>query len=341
LNADMQNRSKTQLQEFRERVGALVEDDPVLRGSPLLDVAIVAEFEEARGIRSPNPQHAAAKLKKLHEKWVVLPGSDPLGPADLLVSTALTRAIAPTVEDLRQREFGSPDPPFTTVSEAVEWIEQRAAEARSEARRRSADRARASQEIDRLAREAGLDVFVDEPIRLPYQRPDKDHVLYAQTIRGSFANRLAREVRRVAGLTGIPADALTIHVLTGLSPVRPRVWQTATHKLYAATDGSQVVTNEVTIRVLTPDLQRREWNALFEAVRRPLPGRISATDAEIWALVQDLGGPPTSHGSKGPFWQRVLDAYNAAHPDAPRTSTNWVKKSYNRAVAVLTPINPL
>jgi hypothetical protein len=341
LNRGMQNRSKSPLESLRRRVQALVEDDPILRDSVLLDVAIVGELE-AHGPGGARPERASARLQELHENYVVLPGSDPLGPVDLLVSTALARAIVPTVEDLRVAGFDSPDPPFSTVSEAVAWIERRASEARSEARRRSEERMRAIGEIERLARENGFEVRVSPPTHLPYQTPDSDHVQHAPVIPESFAHRLAHEVRRLSDRTGFPADALTMHVLAGLIPVRLRVRTTTKNNVFDSPNG-QVAAGEVTIRVLTPDLSRREWDRLYslyeKTVRKETPGRIGAADAEIWERVRDLGEPPTKHREKGPFWQRVLDAYNAAHPDAPRTSTNWVKKRYGIAAEALTPVD--
>ncbi len=60
-------------------------------------------------------------------------------------------------------------------------------------------------------------------------------------------------------------------------------------------------------------------------------------DVDLWELVQDLGGPPQEHGSKGPFWEKVQECWNREHPNEPYTTRNGVKRRYEQISERLKP----
>ncbi len=157
-------------------------------------------------------------------------------PTDRIFGDALVRALAPTVENLRREEFGSPDPPFEDVMEAARWIEQTSKASLTTYREKSEERKEVLNEINKLAREYQIEIEYKSTL-LPYhqnhdddepanQNQDDDEeeppAKWVPTVQGSYLYRLAKETRRIAMRTGLPQDALVVHVLTGLKPIRFR-----------------------------------------------------------------------------------------------------------------------
>jgi len=57
-----------------------------------------------------------------------------MAPHDLMMSDDLTEKIKPAVAQVRSELFGSPHPPFAALEEAIQWLEQTAAEQAAQAR---------------------------------------------------------------------------------------------------------------------------------------------------------------------------------------------------------------
>ena len=259
---------------------------------------------------------------------------------DRLLGKALVRALAPEIEDLREVGFGSPTPPFKTPAEAAEWVERTSKADLVEWREGGDDRKRAHAEIDRLAREHRIEIEY-RATHLRYQKPGDEHVKLVYAVPGTYLYRLARETDRIADRTGLPADALVTYVLTGLEPVRSRARCTARENWYTLPTGEEIGVNEATITFRARDLTDKELRSLYSMVRGIVSGKgtkgVGDKDVELWELVQNLGGPPKEHGSKGNFWKTVQECWNREHANDTYASWEGVKKRYESISARLRP----
>lgn len=259
---------------------------------------------------------------------------------DRLLGKALVRALASKIEDLREAGFGSPTPPFEAMAKAAEWVERQSKADLAEWREGSEDRKRARDEIYRLAHEHRIEIK-EQATQLPYQRPGDEHVKWVYTVPGTYLYRLARETILLADRTGLSADALVMYVLTGLEPVRSRARLTARENWYTLPTGEEIGVNEATVTFRARDLTDKELRSLYSMVRGNVSGKgtkgVGDKDVELWEMVQDLGGPPKEHGSKGNFWKTVQKRWNQEHADDTYASWEGVKKRYESISARLRP----
>lgn len=262
-------------------------------------------------------------------------------PTDSILGDALVRALAPKIAELRESgaEFGSQRAPFASVQEAAEWIKKRSAEDLATWRLQGTERSRAHDEIDRLADKHRIELEHKSTL-LPYQEPEDEHIKWTPAIPGTYLYRLAKETQRIAKRTGLPQDALVIHVLTGLKPVRSRVRITRRWSYYTLPSGEQIHVNEADVTFRALDFTDKELRAIYGTIKRHVGGKgteaLDDKDERLWTLVQDMGGPPQTHGTKGPFWRTVQEKMNLAYPDA-YTTWEGVKARYNSILKRLQP----
>lgn len=315
-----------------------------LKRSPLLGTAIYANLKELlKGSSNLSDdeadRQAIERLEELHLKYTVTPGLR-LTPTDMLFGEALVMALAPKVEGLRRERPGGTKPPFTTVKKATEWIEWKSEQDLAAWREKSKEREKAIDEIKKLADEHLIE-FDLKFACLPYQKPDEDHVKNVPVVPGTYLRKLAQETALIAKSTGLPQDALVIHVLTGLKPIRSRAPMKTTWSFYNLPSGEQLAVYEAAVTFHAQDLTDEELRKVYNNVRHHLGGKstkgLEHKDVEVWKIVQGLGGPPQQHGGKGPFWKEVLEIYVRGHPDEPYTSPNWAKKHYFKAAKRLSP----
>ncbi len=123
---------------------------------------------------------------------------------------------------------------------------------------------------------------------------------------------------------------------------RSRAHLTTTQNWYTLPSGEQIGVNEATVTFRARDLTDKELRTVYNAVRGHVGGKgtkgIEDEDVNLWELVQDLGGPPREHGSKGRFWETVQARWNREHPDEePYTTPNGVKRRYESILKRLQP----
>jgi hypothetical protein len=272
-----------------------------------------------------------AREKARKEKSVELP----LKATDRLFGKALVKALAPKIEELRREEFGSPDPPFKTTTEAAEWVERTSKTDLAEWREKSEERKSARTEIWRLANKYRIEIE-EKVTLLPYQKPGDEHVKGAPTVPGTYLCQLAEETRRIATRCGVPQAALVTHILTGLEPARSRARITTKENWYTLPSGEQIGVNEAMVIFYARDLTEKELSIIYNGVRRHVGGKgtkgMEDKDEAILELVQRLDGPPQEHGSKGPFWEKVLESWNREHPDDTYGTPDSLRMRYHRAL---------
>lgn len=349
---DVPNRMfKMELLKIEQRIRGMIHDsEEELRDSPFLEAALYRTMKESNGRASEDElcRRVIERAREHHREWVVpqqqeegtgKTGEVPFTPTDMLAGEALVRALAPQVEELRIAVFGSPEPPFDSLREASDWIEQQEERDLAALAESAEEKQRAWEEIEKLADSHGIELGFKNTL-LPYQKHDDGHVKYVHAEPRTYLHKLARKVRSMAKHTGLGADALIVHVLTGLKPVKGRARITTTEHLHTLPSGEQIATTEATVTFRARDLADEELRSIYNAVRGHVGGKgttgLGYKDVKLWELVQDLGGPPQEHGSKGAFWEEVRQRYDRHFP-GEITTTNGVKGRYKRISRHLSP----
>jgi hypothetical protein len=311
-----------------------------LKGTPLVHQALLETLEDTRPGESTEAHYARAAQRTIElereSKSIHLQRT----PTDRIFGDALVRALAPRIENLRKAEFGSPDPPFENEADAAQWVEQTSKASLMAYRERSEERKEAYNEISKLASEHQIEIDYKSTL-LPYhQAPDDEHAKWVATVPGTYLYRLAEETRWIATRTGLPQDALVVHVLTGLRPVRSRARLATRENVYKLPSGEKIRANEATVTFFARDLTDKELRRIYNIVRGYVGGKgtrgLEDLDEYLWKLVQDMGGPPAQHGSKGRFWRTVQEAMNRRYPGRYTTS----KGVQQRYVNILERLQP-
>lgn len=312
-----------------------------LKGSPWLYQAFLEVVNESGPETSEDAKYARAaqRAKELaHDNEESLEIHETA--TDRIFGDALVRALAPTIENLRKREFESPEPPFGSVEEASEWINARGTEDLKAWRAKSEQRSKAHDEIQHLADEHLIELTFNSTL-LPYQVPDDEHVKWVPAVPMTYLHELAKETDRIARRTGLPQDALVVHILTGLKPVRSRARITTRESHYTLPSGEQLHVNEAAVTFRARDLTDKELRGIYQMVKGHVGGKgtepLGDKDEYLWTLVQDMGGPPQKHGTKGPFWRTAQEKMNRQYPGDPYTTWEGVKSRYYSILERLQP----
>ena len=324
------------LQQLVEKVERkLPESAKHLKGSSLVHQALLETIDDPPPGESIEARYARAAQRAIEldreSKSIHLQRT----PTDRIFGDALARALAPRIENLRKEGFGSPAPPFGNIVDAAQWVEQTSKTALTSYRERSEAREEAFNEIDKLADEYQIEIEYKSTL-LPYhQNPDDDdeYAKLVPTVQGTYLYRLAKETDRIAKRTGLPQDALVVHVLTGLRPVRSRARLTTRKHGHTLPSGEQIHVNDATVTFYARDLTDRELRRIYNTVRDHVGGKgtkgLEDKDEYLWKLVQDMGGPPKQHGSKGRYWQKVQEAMNRKYPGRYTTSKGVQQRYFN------------
>lgn len=335
--------------ELREQIKNRIGDED-LRESPELESEILRALEQIQQGHKPADLDAQVieRARKRRESVRSLHKQDnPTGArepttADLLTSEALVNAIAPQVGKLRNSRFESLGPPFTSIAEASAWVEEESASDLRDWRGDAAAREEAHEEIERLAREHRIEI-VGKQTLLTYQRPGDDHVKHVPAIPETYLHKLAKEAKRITKHTGLPEDAVVMHVLTGLTPIRSRARITTTESYYASVPGGeQIDVSYANVVFYARDLTYEELRSIYNGIRghvtgKGRKGRADDPQARIWTLVQERGGPPREHGTKQRFWREILEAWQSEQPSPQSgerlryTTARGVEKAYDSA----------
>lgn len=252
------------------------------------------------------------------------------------ISRMLVKAFKPWTEGLRQEsEFGSADPPFPDdEGAAADYIEKTSAADRARWFEARGDSEGDHERIERLAERLGLDVSTKARF-LPYGRPGGYHQKNASVAPGTFLFKLAGEINRASRSTGLPPDALTAHVFTGITPLMPRVRRTDHQKHFRLPSGEQAHLRSVTLTFRTADLTFEELRTIYDDVKSYMGGSGVQTptleDFELRELVEHMGGPPEPYNGVREFWRKVLEEWNRSHPDdAPLKAWEGLQKRHSR-----------
>lgn len=89
----------------------------------------------------------------------------------------------------------------------------------------------------------------------------------------TFIFKLAGEVNRMSRNTGLPPEALTAHVFTGITPLLPRVRKTDHENHVRLPSGEQAHLRSVTLTFRTADLTFEELRTIYDGLKNHMGGK--------------------------------------------------------------------
>ena len=311
--------------EFKRQVNASVA--PELRGSWWVRMAVDQTLEEHKVLYSymvADVVRLVGSLRDKHPSPELSDGDEgtnvQVTPADLIESRLLADKIASWTRALRREGFGCDEPPFETVEKAAEWIKSRSKADLCHWResQECIERGKAIDEIGRLQRKHKIDVDIKVAYHLPYHAErDGFHVDIVDTVPGTFLEKLARETKSAFEKIGVDQDALVVHVLTGLTPIRPKVRSRRSESIFRLPNGEQLISRREAITFYEGDLKSEQVARRYQASKRYLHGQgamvrgLKLWETEFLNLVNEMGGWPKSNMTA--FWESAQGRWNHAY----------------------------
>lgn len=248
-----------------------------------------------------------------------------------IASEFLVGKLAPVVEALREEKFPAATAPFDSVEKAAVWIEQTSEADLQNWRKTAEQRQKAEKEIERLASEHSIEIAFKTTL-LAYQRPNEDHVKHVPVVPSTYLYRLAKETKRIAKFTGLPEDAFTMHILTGLRPQLSQVRSKHQESRFTLPDGEQLLSRWVDVRFFARDLREEDLRKVYSAIRDGLgvAGKRPFKDEDLHFLqfIEDIG--PIPEKGKMEFWEDALSHWRRLYPETKITTRDGMKRKFER-----------
>ncbi|CAN5635322.1 hypothetical protein BH23GEM7_BH23GEM7_27250 [soil metagenome] len=255
------------------------------------------------------------------------------------------------VQAVRDRIFGTPDPPFRgRWDSAVKWLED--TEEKQEPF--SKEEGRRAKELEdmlfatlRELNELGGSYVLDDTFdpRLPYLPPGATRAELLEPVRDPLLT-LAEAVRRLTRFTGFPQYQVLEYLLTGAEPSLP-AWESVNEsdtqilrfddEMFGMTRRRKIVATVNTGDIRASDLKRIQRHA-----RKSMPPHGRRTkppsgEKEEWGrFLAAVGEPPEGERSR---WRWLANEWNRQHPEQPKTegALRKLDHDYRRVVRELTP----
>jgi len=239
-------------------------------------------------------------------------------PPDLMMSKDLTEKIRPAVEQLRHELFGSSVPPFPTYEDAVQWLEQTAAEQNASTQAYSQTRIALEQSIYEKLEE--YQVLTGEDYQLPfpltlleYAKPGSKWVHRVNVWGRTSLATLAHTSRKLVDATGFSQASVVAYILAGIPPLLASVHIDMSDGL---SKEFQIFRRSATVTLRTPYITDAQWRKIRKRIRsewhteRKKP--VTQGKTQLRDIVQRHGGVPKDkrHGEQKAFWEQVQQEYN-------------------------------
>jgi hypothetical protein len=261
-------------------------------------------------------------------------------PADLMMSDLLAEKISQEVAQIRHTLFGGPQPPFATYEEAVQWLEQPAAEQDTHARANSQTRVALKQTIrEKLAEWYALtgepyeEPFMSE--YLEYAKPGNEWVRLMRVWEGTPLATLRDKSRWLANATGFSQASVVAYILAG---IRPLLASVSIGMSCGYSNEFNIFRGSVTIALHSPYVTDAQWREIRKFIRRAWGTEkkkpLTEGNEQLLAIVQRHGGVPTDkgHGEYKTFFEQVRQEYNLWAVEHECTHKDWrvTRNAYER-----------
>jgi hypothetical protein len=241
-----------------------------------------------------------------------------LAPHDLMSSDDLAEQIRPAVEQVRSELFGSPHPPFAAPEEAIQWLEQTAAELEVQARaNKQAPEALQQTILEMLERYRGLTgETVDNPFKLEfleYVKPGNPWVRRMPVWEETPLATLRDKSRWLANATGFAQAGLVSYILAG---IRPLLASVSIGMSWGYNNELSIFRGSVTMTLHSPYVTAAQWRESRKFIRRAWGTEkkkpLTQGKKQLLDIVQHHGGVPKDkgHGEHTTFFEEVRQEYN-------------------------------
>jgi hypothetical protein len=258
--------------------------------------------------------------------------SFPVTSQDVLTSDFLANKITPWVEMVRERLFGSPQAPFQSIKEAIEWIEHEGQRGLDEETKKKAKKL--------MATLIGITHWSIAAKTLQY--PGEDGQLKVVMVwAGSALELLADQTLEMMRATGFEQASLVMYILTVYKPLLRRVKLTKHTANYLLPTGGALRPVSLTLDIKARDLDFEDLRRIYGSIREQLQVKkgkpLNERHHKLVQIVQEKGGAPKPN-EKGTvaFWTSVMDEVNKWYRNTllegkDRHYKNWraAKKAYN------------
>jgi hypothetical protein len=262
----------------------------------------------------------------------------PLTPQDLMMSDDFAEKIRPAVKQVRDTLFASSHPPFATYEDAVQWLEQTAAQ---EAQARAKNQANEALKQTIVEMEERYEPPPGEPLAfhfdlLEYVKPADDWVRRMPVWEGTSLATLAGVVRKLADATGFTQASVVAYVLAGIRPLLASV-------SIDMSDGSSnefhIFRRSATVTLRSPYVTDSQLRKIRKVIRREWHTErkkpLTEGNEQLLAIVQRHGGVPKDkgHGEHKTFFEQVRQEYNlwvVEHRCKPHKDWRVTRNAYER-----------
>jgi len=266
------------------------------------------------------------KEEKWEEEWEK--GIDTF-PIEFTISQEfyIKKFIKPEVEKLRESIFGRKTPPFSTLEEAVEWIEATHKKEKENWQKTRKNRdVNLLEELRRLSRLSGKMIKLKAYI-LRYPHPKKGTGLIS-VVQGGTLYKLQSETERLAKATFYNQATLVAYTLLDCEFLPPSIRWTQ-HLHYPL----QIPALELEIpRPIT----KKEWDKLYSKVVKPTfqGEKTSSNEIRLYRLIERLGGVPEKGKGRMKFWEKVCEEWKRQYPESGAFPTpDSMRMAYKRKIA--------
>lgn len=255
------------------------------------------------------------------------PMSVNLSPHNLMTSEYFVEKVTPYVEQVRKKVFGNKKPPFDSIKKAVSWIEKKAKEPLPLDIEKRIERLhnKLQEAYDQLTKNPVPWTISSHYETLDY--PGDGYVKRVPAIHPEL-HRIKEATDIIEKATGFERYSVTLFILTGISPILPRIktyWNNVMQKLPT---GEVLNRFNITLEINSKDLRfedlREAYNSLRNHLRVVKKKPLNRNHERLFQRVKELGGSPKK-GSTA-FWKKIAKELNYGGPKQAYTSYNRIIK---------------
>lgn len=302
--------------EFREKVHQKNEDEPVValkracdhytkKYDQLLEKHVSGANMLAMHISGYSFSYLYDDVEERYlwttEDVSVLPNDD-LSDDTIIQSDQVLDRIEPETRKVRERMFGSADPPFERPEDMIEWIRDVAEQEQEASGKELREQ---MMELANQYRNQHGDVdlsFTSYSIRY-FILPECKIISIDDIPPGTRLDPLFDYQKKFSGETGFTEPALLLFLMTGIRPLLPR-WKV--ERVKSGTDDLPV---SYTVNVYADNVTAEDMKMIHRKIKemkgissvQPFRGR----DRILIAVVDSLGGVPDE--GVDAFWEEVLE----------------------------------
>ena len=258
----------------------------------------------------------------------------PIVPEDIVNSEIIADWAKPWAESVRQEVFGSPDPPFTSLTDAAAWIKEEEQTSRPESnllRKELRDWEKKvvteGRELQKRGMTFDFKVTVSRPV-LAFPGTG-DWVERAAANWSPKLRKLVRAAEGIADATGWQDAQVTAFLLIGMTPLVSRLRLNPEMKATKGEHGQgQLIRTWINVEIRGADFKFGDLKRLFRTIREynvAQKYRLKDEAAKVWLFVREY------HHIQGHTWPETLNEWLRTFPESRKRSIRALQSAYKKA----------